>query len=116
MRRVAARTDANQRQIIEVLRAQGCSVQPLHMVGSGCPDAIVGYRGLNFLIEIKDGNKSASRRRLTEDEAQWHSTWKGQVHTINSVEEAIGLITGTVELNNFVEVKNDRQEPRNSGT
>ena len=87
MRR-AAKVDDNQTAIVDALRALGATVQPLHAVGQGCPDLLIGWRGKNILIEVKDGSKSPSRQQLTEDQEQWHRTWCGQVCTINSVENA----------------------------
>ena len=78
MRR-AARVDRNQQEIVQHLRKLGATVQPLHTVGQGCPDLIVGYGGLNYLIEIKDGEKPPSARKLTPDEQAWHDDWCGQV-------------------------------------
>ena len=91
MRR-AARVDGNQRQIVAALRAIGCTVQTLHTVGKGCPDILVGCRGTNLLMEIKDGQKPTSARRLTDDEAKWHEEWLGQVIVVATIEEAIAAV------------------------
>ena len=91
MRR-AARVDANQAQITAALRAAGATVQPLHMVGRGCPDLMVGFLGVNYLLEVKDGSKPPSKQRLTEDEQQWHDMWDGQVATVNSADQALKAI------------------------
>jgi len=91
MRR-AARVDANQAQITAALRAAGATVQPLHMVGRGCPDLMVGFHGANYLLEVKDGSKPPSKQRLTEDEQQWHDLWRGQVATIDSAEQALEVL------------------------
>jgi hypothetical protein len=89
MRR-AARTDANQTAIVAALRAAGASVQHLHAVGEGCPDLLVGLRGKNYLVEIKDGAKSPSQRGLTPDQQAWHLLWRGDpVTVLHSVEQAI---------------------------
>ena len=64
MRR-AAKVDANQTEIVKALRQVGASVQSLAATGKGCPDLLVGIRGLNFLIEVKDGAKPRSDRKLT---------------------------------------------------
>jgi Holliday junction resolvase len=88
--RLKARTDANQREIVEALRAIGCSVLVLSAVGKGCPDILVGYAGKNFLLEIKDGAKKPSDRRLTPDEERLHPEWCGQVAIVESVDRAIG--------------------------
>lgn len=76
MRR-AAKIDANQRQIIDALRKCGATVQPLHTVGAGVPDLLVGYRGRTALVEVKDGSLPPSKRRLTPDQQTWHGQWQG---------------------------------------
>lgn len=91
MRR-AAKVDANQSQIIDALRRAGASVQPLHAVGQGCPDILVGHRGVNLLIEVKDGAKPPSARKLTPDQVSWHDTWRGQVAVVDSADQALSLI------------------------
>ena len=92
MRR-AARTDGNQAMVVHALRSIGASVQHLHYVGGGCPDILVGYRGVNYLMEIKDGSKPPSARKLTPKEKAWHENWRGSVHVVLSAEEAINIIT-----------------------
>ena len=47
------RVDMNQPEIVADLRGIGATVQHLHMVGKGCPDILVGFRGNNWLFEIK---------------------------------------------------------------
>lgn len=91
MRR-SARVDSNQADVVMALRAVGASVQPLHVVGRGCPDLLVGYGGQNWLLEVKDGSKPPSKRTLTPDEQGWHSVWQGQVGVVNDAAEAIALI------------------------
>lgn len=88
MRR-AARVDANQTQIVSALKAAGASVQSLASVGQGCPDLLVGHRGVNILMEVKDGQKSPSERKLTSDQIVWHSSWNGVVFLVTSVQEAL---------------------------
>lgn len=92
MRR-AARTDDNQNEIVDALRKIGATVQPLHAVGKGCPDILVGWRGMNTLLEIKDSNKPASAIRLTQDQIKWHAMWGGQVTVVKSIQEAIEAVT-----------------------
>lgn len=76
MRR-AAKIDANQEQIVSVLKAYGATVQSLAAVGKGCPDLLVGYRGKTLLIEVKDGRKPPSARQLTDQQLDWHASWNG---------------------------------------
>jgi len=92
MRR-AAKVDANQGEIVAALRKIGATVQPLHAVGQGCPDLLVGWRGMTSLLEVKDGAKPPSARKLTEDQEKWHANWRGQVAVVETVEQAIEAIT-----------------------
>ena len=87
--RLSARKDANQTAIAETFRALGCSVEFLHRVGQGVPDLLVGICGANYLVEVKDGSKSPSRRRLTDDEADWHANWRGQVSVVSTQDDVI---------------------------
>jgi Holliday junction resolvase len=97
MRR-AARTDENQEQIVKALRAVGASVQSLAAVGHGVPDLLVGYEGKNILIEIKDGNKTPSKRKLTDDQVKWHDNWNGGavavVESVDAAWAALGIMRG----------------------
>ena len=86
------RLDANHHEIVDTLRSAGASVQSLASVGGGCLDILVGWRGANYLMEIKDGNKPPSARKLTEKEALWWNTWKGQKAIVENGQEALRVI------------------------
>ena len=96
--RTAARVDANQPRVVEVLRGVGASVEPTHMMGRGFPDLVVGFRGRTYLLEVKDGNKPPSKRQLTPDEQKWHDRWRGHVTVVHDEDEALAAI-GAVEVN-----------------
>ena len=85
MRR-AASTDANQSVIVDALRDHFYSVTILARVGSGVPDLLVGARGKNILLEVKNGSK------LTPEQIEWHATWRGQVAVVDSVEMALKAV------------------------
>ena len=87
MRR-AANLDSNHAAVVLALRAIGATVQSLASMGGGVPDLLVGYRGRNVLLEVKDGEKPPSARMLTKDEEEWHATWGGQVDTVYTAEDA----------------------------
>ena len=93
MRR-AARTDNNHAEVRTALRNAGATVEDLSGVGKGCPDLLVGWRGWNFLLEVKDGTKPPSHRALTADQKVWHATWGGQVDVVTSADEAVEVLTG----------------------
>jgi hypothetical protein len=80
------RTDKNQKEIVEALRAVGAQVTSLASVGGGCPDLVVSMNDKWFLAEIKDGSK------LTEAQVKWHGEAKAKVSIWNSVEEAVNEV------------------------
>lgn len=91
MRR-AARVDSNQVHIVKAFRDLGCSVAITSSLGDGFPDAVVGLMGQNVLVEIKDGAKPPSARKLTPDEAKFASSWRGEYKVIESIEDATNLV------------------------
>ena len=88
----AARVDANQPQIVKALRDRGCTVICLHTVGKGCPDIMVGYNGINILMEIKDGDKPPSQQNLTPPQQKFFNEWLGSAFIVNSIESALSII------------------------
>ena len=70
----AKKIDANQAIIVKQLRKCGVSVAVTSMIGNGFPDLVIGRFGKNYLIELKDGSKSASRKQLTNDEIKFFSS------------------------------------------
>lgn len=91
MRR-ASKIDRNQPEIVAALRRAGATVQPLHTVGGGCPDLLVGFRGVNFIIEVKDWQAARSDRELNPAQVEWHDGWKGTVHKVETVDAALAVI------------------------
>ena len=87
--RKKARVDANQKEIVQELRKRGISVLHTHQLGKGAPDIIVGYMNSNYLIELKDGNKSKSQQRLTKDELDFSLKWRGSYAVCNSLEQIL---------------------------
>lgn len=88
MRR-AAKVDNTQSAIVKALRDAGMTVQPLHTVGQGVPDLLVGWRQrFNMLLECKTGERECDRK-LTKMEADWHATWNGPVAIVSTPEEAV---------------------------
>lgn len=92
MSRFARKVDSNHALIIDALKAIGASVQSLHVVGFGAPDLLVGYRGANFALEVKDGAKVPSAQKLTPLEQVWHRQWRGHVAIVRTVDEALAAI------------------------
>lgn len=63
-----SRSDANQGEIIRAFRSCGFGVQPVSQYGGLGFDLLVDGHGHTFRVEVKDGNKPPSRRKLTKGE------------------------------------------------
>lgn len=95
MRR-AAKVDANHAGIVKALRQAGANVLDLSAVGKGCPDLLVTcvcYPHQMVLMEIKDGSKPPSARKLTPDQEKFHATWPVDIYTVTNIDEALAVVT-----------------------
>ena len=94
MRR-AARVDANQAEVFKAFRKLGCSVWDTSRLGGGFPDCVLGYGGVCITVEIKDGSKPPSARKLTPAEIEFRDTWKGGVRLVQNLDDVqinVGLM------------------------
>lgn len=90
--RYANRIDANQNKIVDGLRGAGAYVRIISQ-GDGIPDLLVGYKGYTILMEVKDGDKVPSARKLTDAEQKFFNEWDGgMLVVVNSVQEALEIL------------------------
>ena len=73
------RRDANEQAIFDVLRGYGFSVHSLDTPA----DALVGFKGVTRLVEIKVGDA-----KYTTTQIKFQEHWRGDYITLRSVEEA----------------------------
>ena len=85
IKRRAARRDANEELIVACLQAAGATV--CRLSDKGVPDLLVGYQGVNLLLEVK-----GVKGKLTPDEQDWHQSWRGQAVIVRTAEEVIKLL------------------------
>lgn len=90
--RTAAKTDTNQTMIVSALRRAGCAVQSLAAVGKGVPDLLVALGETVTLAEVKDGDKPASKQKLTADQVAWHRAWPSKVWILRNLDDAAGMV------------------------
>ena len=94
MRR-AARIDANQPAIVAALKTVGCTVRSLAAVGDDFPDLIVGFRGGNYLMEVKNqasGGNHRGQSKISSGQRDHVDIWAGQTAIVWSVEEALAVV------------------------
>ena len=91
----AKKTDANQASLIAILREVGATVVDLSAVGKGCPDLLVGFRGVTYLLEVKNVK---GKNRTTRDQDIFYAWWRGApvaiVRTADEALQAIGISEG----------------------
>jgi hypothetical protein len=83
------RKDANQGEIVAALEKIGATVW---VMDQPC-DLLVGLAGKNWLLEVKDGNKPPSARKLTVEQEAFKASWVGQFDVVTSPQEAIFVVT-----------------------
>lgn len=91
MRR-AAKVDANHAAIVAAFRQLGYSVLDLSRVGQGCPDLLVARAGKTMLIEVKDGAKKPSARKLTPAQMEFIQHWRGRIDVVQSTEDVVRIV------------------------
>jgi Holliday junction resolvase len=85
--RKKTRVDLNHKEIVAALRDVGASVYSLSTVGGGVPDLLVGFRGVNYLIEIK-----SKYGTFTPDQTEFYALYRGAFVVVRSVSEAYAAI------------------------
>jgi hypothetical protein len=86
------RRDANHAAIRDGLREAGYLVQDLGDVGDGCADLLVAHKANRLrwrLLEVKDGSKPPSARRLTPAEEEFREQWGPHYTVVTSLAEAL---------------------------
>ena len=78
------------KQLNELSGVKAKDISDLNEIG----DILVGYKGKNYLIELKtDETKSKTRRyTLTDDEEKFHNTWTGQIDVAFTLEDILTII------------------------
>lgn len=89
--RRAAKTDANHAEIVAHFRSHGWSVLNVSQL-KHCCDIFVSKGGETIAIEIKDGSKIPSARKLTEGEKKFKRCWQGKYAVIENTEEVDRLV------------------------
>lgn len=74
-----AKRDGNEAIIFECLRKHGLSVEPISVPG----DALVGYGGRTWLVEVKE-----PKGTLTPRQTAFYDTWRGNKTILRSIEDA----------------------------
>ena len=90
------RKDANHNLIANEFTARGATFQDLSQYPKQL-DGLVGFRGINRWIEIKDGDKPPSARKLTPAENEIFETWGGTVERVETTKDVERVLRAMAE-------------------
>jgi hypothetical protein len=86
------RADDNHAALRDGFRRLGGSWLDLVPESGGEPDALLGWRGQNVLVEIKNPLGSAAARRPRAKQVEWHRAWRGRpVAVVETLAEILRL-------------------------
>ena len=95
------RRDITHGPIVRALEGIGATVVDLSTLGEGKPDLIVGYRGVDRMMEVKserenvrkDGYLRTDKGAVQENQAAFAASWRGApVIVVRSVGEALAAV------------------------
>ena len=92
----AKKVDDNQKEIVQTFRDLGARVRVTSSEGNGFPDLVVQYRSpmnrrlQTLLVEVKDGSKPPSRRKLTPEQEKFHAEFI--CYIVESVKDVYELL------------------------
>lgn len=72
----ARRVDANQAALRTLWLSVGGSWLTIAPEHGGEPDALIGWRGEDRLVEVKRPDVNPARRRPRPNQAEWHLAWR----------------------------------------
>lgn len=93
MSRYARRVDGNHAEIVRALEQIGVGVQDTSALGEFV-DLVTFHRGIVRLLEVKDGSRPPSARKLTEAQVRLHEAARVhgcKIHVVTCVDEALRL-------------------------
>ena len=84
------RRDRNHGDIVAMARQCGATVVDLGDVGGDCPDLLIGHKGRNLLVEVKDGARPGAK--LEPGQQTFRETWHGQHAVVTCTDELLTLL------------------------
>ncbi len=91
MLRQAAKKDRNHQIIVAALRKAGVKVRNLNE--RDLPDLLCGYAGQIVLLEIKDGKRKPSERRLRPGQQAFFDEWTGYpIFKVENIADAFSAL------------------------
>ena len=84
--RRAAKVDDNQKEVVAALRKLGWTVLIISQL-KNCCDLFASKNGRTVAIEVKDGAKPPSARKLSDGEVKFRDAWQGDYALIEKLDD-----------------------------
>lgn len=84
--RRAAKVDDNQKEVVAALRKLGWTVLIISQL-KNCCDLFISKNGRTIAVEVKDGKKPPSSRKLSEGEKKFMESWQGEYALIETLDD-----------------------------
>lgn len=88
--RTAAKKDDNHNKIVQFFKVCGWTVLEVHQL-KNCCDIFVSRAFQTIAVEIKDGSKPPSKRKLTAGEFLFRQNWRGHYRLVESIEDVMDI-------------------------
>jgi hypothetical protein len=86
----AAKKDDNHKEIVSFFESCGWVVWDTSQL-KDCVDIVVSRAFQTIVVEIKDGSKPPSKRKLTPGELKFRQKWRGHYRLVQSVEDVMDI-------------------------
>lgn len=83
----AASKDANKDQVVALMQKLGIATLDLKEPA----DLLIAKRFITVVVEIKDGEKDPSKRRLTTNERKFYDRWPGLYAVVENDQDVLDL-------------------------
>ena len=85
------RVDGNHAEVVKAFRKFGCSVLNISVL-KNCGDIVVAKNYKTVIIEVKDGSKPPSKRRLTRGESEFSAGWQGLYFVVKDLSDVLDIV------------------------
>ncbi len=93
----AAKKDSNHAELRDKFRDLGGTWLNIEATHGGEPDALLGWRGMNRLVEIKRPTAAKARKRMPK-QVKFRETWRGApVYQVETFMDIFRLFTGVMD-------------------
>tara|TARA_Y100000310_G_C20699475_1_gene828378 strand:- start:5904 stop:6212 length:309 start_codon:yes stop_codon:yes gene_type:complete len=89
-RTTVSKTDDNHKEIVKMFRDCGWVVLDVHTL-KDCCDIFISRAFQTIAVEIKDGKKKPSARKLTPGELKFRQNWLGHYRLVESIEDVMDI-------------------------